>query len=1181
MRSTRLFAFVWLAVGLVAVGLGVGGCAQSASITAERLACEYRVEPSGVGETKPRLSWRLKSRDVEERGVRMVAYRVVAAQSEHALEIGSDLLWDSGKVLENPRSSDPHSSGLATRAEWGGELLKSRDRVCWKVKVWDQDGRESGWSKAATFSLGLLEQSDWKGEWIGLEDQPAAPLTAEVREVLRRLPWIRLAGGKGAGERNERVAYFHTTLAIGGSEIESAWLAGTADMVGDLTVNGAPAGRLSRWELLKPIDVKALLKPGARNSIGVRVEHHDGFQPALTGMLVVRYAHGFEQRVAIDGSWTVATDVHGQWDTVSPDPGIEWKRVEVSGSAAWGGNRNNEHFMPRAPYLRTTFSVAEEQRVKRATLYATALGVYECRLNGAKVGTSEFAPGWTEYAKRVEHQTYDVTSMIKHGENCLGAVLGDGWYAGLMGYTGRRRFYRGPARFMGQLEVEYEDGTREVVATGTEWKASFGPITHTDNYIGSGYDARLEMPGWDTARFDASGWRSAEVGLAKSGNVRQADVTAKVRDEVKGGRVSLLVGPLTLGDPAYGIVKVLRVEYSVGGQVREVVLKESETLSLPQAGEFGDLVVTRAVFGEPTQADVSSFVIEPAMSDPVKRHEELSVQKVSEPREGRYVFDLGQNMVGWTRLKVNGKPGQRLVVRHAEMLNPDGTLYTSNLRGAIATDIFTLKGGPEVFEPPFTFHGFQYVEVTGLDAKPEPGMVTGIVAHSAMEPAGTFTCSNPLVNQLVHNIVWGQKGNYFEVPTDCPQRDERLGWTGDAQFFINTASYTFDISSFMARWLKTLCQDAQFEDGTFAHVAPKVNERGGSTAWGDAAIVCSHALYTTYGDMRVISNNYEAMKRYMAWLDTKTTGGIAKVGGFGDWVNLGDPTASELIDTAYRAELYRLMSEMAAAIDQPEDARRFAREHRSTVSAFRDRFVSDDGSLKQSGQTGYALAFTMGLIPSELREKAAAHFSAAIEKKNWHLSTGFIGTPRLLPGLALAGESAVADRLLLTEDYPSWLYQVKLGATTMWERWDGWTPERGFQDVGMNSFNHYAFGAVGDYLYRYISGIAPLSPGYQRVRIAPSLTHGLDSAAATYDSVAGKISSAWQRAADGAVFEVTVPPNVVAEIVLPAHSPDAVTESGGSLAAAQGVVVLGSSTGREAAIRMLVSSGRYRFLVHR
>lgn len=1175
--SGMRFSHRWSCVPVLLCGLlafGLGGCASPGSISPERLTCEMRENPEGIPATRPRLAWRLKGEHPDERGVFMQAYRVVAASSADMLDRGP-LVWDSGRVA---RSGDEL---LATRAEWGGEPLRSRDKVWWRVKVWDQEGRESAWSPAALFSVGLLDGADWKAEWIGLEDAAQAPLTAEVRDELRRMPWVRLAGGP---ERHERVAYFRKEFELLEGRVSSAWLAGTADMAADVLMNGRPAAQLARWEFARPIDVKSVLVAGT-NAVGVRVENHDGFNPAVTGMLVVTFTDGREQRVPIDGSWKMTEKVEamGGWNRAGFDDSA-WGNPEVAGGAAWGASRNTEHFMPRAPFLRTVFATQPGKVVKRATLYATALGLYECRLNGAKVGGDEFAPGWTEYAKRVEHRTYDVTPMVRAGgaENCLGAVLGDGWYAGLMGYTGQRRFYHRPARFMGQLEIEYGDGTKEIVATGPGWKASFGPVLHTDNYLGSEVDSRLVMNGWDSAGFDASAWRTADVGLASGSAGREADVTERVASAVTDGRVSLEVGPGTLGDPAYGVVKRLRVEYTTGGIAHEISLKEGKTLVLPRPGEQGPLAIVRASFGEPPQPPAPPFVVEPAMGEPVKRFEELPTKKVSEPLPGRYVFDLGQNMVGWARLSVNGSPGQRLVVRHAEMLNPDGTLYTSNLRGAIATDVYTLRGGLENLEPPFTFHGFRYVEVTGLSSPPPAGMVTGVVAHTAMRPAGTFETSNPLLNQLVQNIVWGQKGNYFEVPTDCPQRDERLGWTGDAQFFIKTAAYNFDVSSFMERWLKTLDQDAQMADGTLAHVAPKVREPGGSTAWGDAGIVCTHAVYTAYGDTRVIRNNYDAMKRYMAWLDTKTRDGIAKVGGFGDWLNLGDPTPNDLIDTAYRAELCRLMGEMAGAIGKTEDAQRFKAAREATVAAFRARFLSVDGTLKGSGQTGYALAFTMGLIPDDLRQKASEKYAAAIEKKNGHLATGFIGTPRLLPGLYNAGLANVAGRLLLNEDYPSWLYQVHLGATTMWERWDGWTPERGFQDVGMNSFNHYAFGSVGDYLYRHVAGIAPLAPGYARVQVAPTPTAGLDHAAASYDSVAGVIKSAWRRVGDGVEYTIAIPANTRAEIRLPLPRSDAsVTEGGRTVETAGGLsgVRLASSGSGEPVMRMDAVSGTYRFVV--
>jgi len=1165
--------------------LGLAGCMEGsrigAPLLAERLECEYRVEPRGIATTTPRFSWRLAANDPSARGIGQSAYRIIAAESRDALTPTSkpnQLLWDTGTVHGD--------AGRATsQIDYRGTFLSSRTRVWWKVQIWDENGRDCGWSDPASFTVGIIDPSGWKAEWIGLDVAPAAPLTAQVRTDLRNLPWIRLPGPP---MRQERVAFFRSEFDLGADTIESAWLAATVDQIAQLSVNGQPAAELARWDFSRAIDVAASLKPG-RNAVGFRVEHADGFNPAVTGMLVVTFAGGRQQRFLIDKSWKLFEVAVEGWDRVGLNDSA-WKQVEESRAQPWGGSRNTEHFMPPAPYLRKTFTVTQGKPIARATLFATALGVYQCSLNGLRIASDEFTPGWTEYNKRVYHQTYDVTSMVRPGTNCIGAILGDGWYASLMSFTGRRRFYDGPARFMGQLEIEYTDGSRQTIASDSTWTAAFGPIRHADLYLGTDYDSRLEIPGWDqpqlTGAAAKANWIPVQTGLAQAQSRREADVTAKVANAIKDGRLDMLVSPVTLGDPAYGVVKTLDIEYSFNGIRGQTTINENQRLQLPGPNHLGPVTIIKAVFGEPARPPAKPFVIEPQPGEPVRRFEALAAKTVSEPRPGRYVFNLGQNMVGWARLKVNGTPGQRLVVRHAEMLNPDGTMYTSNLRGATATDFYTLKGGPETLEPPFTFHGFQYVEITGLTSKPEPSMVTGIVTHTAMMPAGTFSCSSPLVNQLVHNIIWGQKGNYLEVPTDCPQRDERLGWTGDAQFFINTAAYTFDIASFMSRWLKTLNHDSQYEDGTFAHVAPKVDQRGGSTAWGDAAIVCTHSMYITYGDKRIIADNYEPMSRYMVWLDSKTTNGIAKVGGFGDWLNLNDPTSSDLIDTAYRANLLSIMSEMARVIGETADADRFAAGHRFTVDAFRTRFLNADGSLKESGQTGYALAFTNGLIPEALHAQAAAHFASTLEKKNWHLATGFIGTPRLLPALYIAGGEtcrAGANRVLLNEDYPSWLYQVKLGATTMWERWDGWTPERGFSDVGMNSFNHYAFGSVGDYLYRHVAGISPLAPGYTRVLIAPTPGPGsLTSAKATYDSIAGTIASQWARADDATTYEITIPPNVTGEIRLSVAPGQSLFESGRRVAdgGVQGLRILAADPSLEAnVVRMDAQSGTYRFTV--
>jgi alpha-L-rhamnosidase len=506
------------------------------------------------------------------------------------------------------------------------------------------------------------------------------------------------------------------------------------------------------------------------------------------------------------------------------------------------------------------------------------------------------------------------------------------------------------------------------------------------------------------------------------------------------------------------------------------------------------------------------------------------------------------------------------------MLNRDGTIYTAALRSCPATDFFILSGGEQVLEPHFTFHGFRYVEIRGLTSKPDLGTVTGVVVHSAMNRTGNFESSHLMLNQLFSNIIWGQKGNYLEVPTDCPQRDERMGWTGDAQFFIPTAAYNFDVAGFFTRWLET-CEDNQSANGTFPHVVPDVMGGGGATAWGDAPLICTYNIYRVYGDTRIIAERFASLDRYMQWLATKTKNGISSVGGFGDWLNAGGSAKKEVIDTAYHAYLAQIMSEMAAAIGRQDDAARYAKLHEEVKAAFARDFQLPDGSLKESGQTGYALAFSMGLVPAEMCEKATEKFVEEIKRFNWHLATGFIGTPRLLPALNLAGRNDVAYRLLLNDTYPSWLFSVKNGATTMWERWNGWTPE-GFGDISMNSYNHYAFGAVGEYLYGAVGGIQAETPGYKTCVVKPVIGDGLTWAKTSFDSIHGRIVSNWKCEGEKLTVEVTIPPNTTATIFVPAKDAANVTESGKPAAEAEGVKFLRMENG--AAI-YAVGSGTYQF----
>lgn len=746
-----------------------------------------------------------------------------------------------------------------------------------------------------------------------------------------------------------------------------------------------------------------------------------------------------------------------------------------------------------SPYLRKTFEL--EGTVRKARLYATARGIYELYLNGRRVGDHVLAPGWTDYDKRIQYQTYDVTGMLKAGENVIGGILGDGWYAGFFGFDPKRRgAHYGPRpQLLAQLEVEYEDGSTQIVASDGSWRSSTGPILFSDLLMGESYDAREEMPGWDSTGFDDAGWRPVSVeGIGDALLVAQPDEGIKVTQEV---------------------------------QAREVAKLD----------------------------------------------------------DGSYVFDLGQNMVGWVRLKVRGEAGTTVTIRHAEALNPDGTIYTTNLRFARATDSYTLKGdGEEVFEPRFTFHGFRYVEVSGYPGEPSPDAVTGCVIHSDTPPTGSFECSNPMVNKLQENIVWGQRGNFLSIPTDCPQRDERLGWTGDAQIFVRTASFNMDVAAFFAKWMIDV-EDAQSPEGAFPDVAPllpmSLDLSRGAPAWGDAGIIVPWTIYRSYGDTRIVEKHYGAMTRWMDYLHEANPELLRKNklgNNYGDWLSpFGDATPRDLLATAYWAYDAKLMAEMARTTGRDGDAAAYEGLFENIKDAFNGDYVGPDGRVKGDTQTGYVLALHMDLLPDKLRAAAAEHLVRAIEEKNWHLSTGFVGVGYLCPVLTEAGYPDVAYRLLENETYPSWGYTIRNGATTIWERWDGWTEENGFQSPNMNSFNHYSLGSVGEWLYRYVAGIDAETPGFGRILIHPRPGGGLTHARAECDSVRGKIVSAWSIEGDQFNLGVATPPNTTATVHVPVEGGAGISESGKPVEQAESVKILRVEEGE---VVLAVGSGHYEFL---
>ncbi|MEW6071380.1 MAG: glycoside hydrolase family 78 protein [Planctomycetota bacterium] len=745
-------------------------------------------------------------------------------------------------------------------------------------------------------------------------------------------------------------------------------------------------------------------------------------------------------------------------------------------------------FLPPPRYLRREFTAA--RAVRRAMLYASALGIYETRLNGERVGDDYFTPGWTDYARRVYYDTYDVTSLVRPGANAIGAVLADGWFSGHVGWGRKRDHYGDTTRFRAQLVLEYEDGTREVVVTDGSWRAAAGPLLEADFLMGEAYDARRAMPGWDAAGFDASAWSAV-------------DVTPAIAAEIG-------------AHPG------------------------------PRVGE------------------VATFT-------PIA---------VTAPAPGVHVLDMGQNFAGVVRLRVRGAAGREIVLRHAEVLNPDGTIYTTNLRGARATDRYICRGdGEETWQPRFTFHGFRFVEVTGLDAPPAPGDFVGVAIGSRTPPAGSFECDDGGVNQLVHNIYWTQRMNYIDIPTDCPQRDERLGWTGDAQVYARTATYLCDVQAFFTKWLVDLA-DGQRKDGQFPTVAPlKVSGSDGGPAWADAGVICPWTIYEVYGDRRLLARHYEGMKRYVAFCAGRCREDLrppAEFHCYGDWLNIQDETPKDVLYLAYLARSTQLTARAAAALGRAEDTTHYEDLFARIARSFQDAYVGADGRIAGDTQTAYALALAFGLVEGENRARAEQHLLRKLEERDWHLSTGFVGTKDLMLVLAEIGREDVAYRLLHQDTFPSWGFSIAQGATTIWERWNGWTPEAGFNDPGMNSFAHYAFGAVGEWIFRTVGGIDLLAPGYDEILIRPRPGGRIGRARASHLSVHGPIETSWERDGDGMRLDVAIPPNTTALVHVPCTVTQAVTEGGGPLASVEGVEILGHEDG---AAKLRVASGRYSFRV--
>ena len=779
------------------------------------------------------------------------------------------------------------------------------------------------------------------------------------------------------------------------------------------------------------------------------------------------------------------------WDNYggeSPWSETAWWEMGILSTAEWKAKwithpfrEKHKAFKP-AYYFRKAFSVTKE--VRRARVYASALGLYEVHLNGARLGDELFTPGLTEYRHHIQYQVYEAD--LKPGANSIGVTLGEGWYRGRFQIKGRNLWGKTGAIFL-QMYIEYMDGSQELVVSDPTWKVSTGPILRSDIYDGEDYDARLETD-WLSPAFNDSTWASARVYSRYP--------------------VSRLVAPL--GE------KVCRIE----------------------------TIPAKNIFQTPA---------------------------------GDTVVDFGQNMVGWVMLDVHGEPGQPVSIDFAEILDKDGNFYRDNYRSARSQIVYTCRGtGQETYEPHFTFFGFRYARIRNYAAA-DLSTLTGVVLHSDMRPTGKFTCSNPLINQLQENIRWGEKGNFLDIPTDCPQRDERLGWTGDAQVFARTAAFNMDVDRFFRKWLKDVAVSHAFTGAVPFWIPGSIRLPIGSSGWGDAATVVPWTHYLVYGDQRVLEEQYNSMKKWFRY--ERFAAGWIKLsdilhprryfrreryiwdGGFhfGDWLAPGEVQKQWMakkawIATAYFAYSARLCALAAGVLGKKEETEQFQHLFEKVREAFCERFLAPDGSIANGFQTAYVLALEFDLLPEPARPVVLKQLLDDIRTHDDHLATGFLGTPPLTFALSNNGQLDTAYRLLLQETCPSWLYPVKLGATTIWERWDGIRPDGSTNEssVGsdnMVSFNHYAFGAIGDWLYRVVAGleIDPDHPAYKHIRIQPQPGGGLDHAEAEFDSRYGLVRSAWK--CNGSKMELTaiVPPNTTAQVTLPHARLENVSTAEGAL----------------------------------
>lgn len=807
--------------------------------------------------------------------------------------------------------------------------------------------------------------------------------------------------------------------------------------------------------------------PG-KNSIAVQAA---GFAPhALTRY----YARVRIKADTAAGLQTSDWSAPGSFVTALLDPEREWRAAFISAEDADTCRESSAGTMVRGDF-------AVRPGIRAAYACTTALGLYNFYLNGTKVSTDEMTPGWTSYNRRLLYQTYDVTALLHPGTNRAGAMLGAGWYKGVMGLTRARNNYGDRTAFSMQLTLQYDDGTTEIVTTDASWQGTTAPVTFSEIYHGEEYDAALELPGW-------------------------ADAAAP--DAAPAGRW-------------HGV----------------------ETVTYPAAQLYAQA------------------------AGKVSVRNRLPAQRIFTTPVGETVVDFGQNMAGRVEITATGSPGDVAELRCFEELDADGNAYLANLRKARTIMRYKFaQPGTVTWHPQFTYMGFRYALVVQWPGTPRAENFTAYTLHTAMEPAGQFQCSEPLVNGLHHNITWGLKSNFLDVPTDCPQRDERLGWTGDAQIFSETACWLADTWTFYTKWLTDLVAD-QLPDGGVTDVVPNIEEHHtegnwlmrtspyGMSGWADAATIIPWVVYKMYGDASILRNQYASMCRWVDFMTTHTRDDLFTfMTQLGDWVALdAEPgsffgaTPTALTSQAYYALSARILALTASVLDKAADTEKYTAVYKNAKDAFIKNFFDAEGTLTAQTQTAHILALRFDLTPEKWRAKTVQRLLQLLDERGGHLVTGFLGTPYFCAALSENDCLKQAYDLLLKKDFPGWLYQVAQGATTVWEHWDGRRPDGTMWSAGMNSFNHYAYGAIGAWLYSTVLGLGQQAgtAGFTAARLAPRPGGGLNWAEGWHETPLGRYALRWEKDAVKTNVTFSVPANAEAELVL---------EPGAQVIATDGIV---------------------------